>query len=478
MLLRTILFLLTLGTSTIILSQEKSIVTITGFAPKYVGSTIDINQIDDYLSMKESKIGSAEVKSDSTFSVSFYLDETKQLVIRGKKNRSYIYAQPKGNYDVYFPDKDPYEPYRPNGNNVEVTFFGLDSNDVNFKILSYLRWQDEFISDYYYLKGSKPLEFAKKIDEFKLNVEKAYIKDTTDRFFMTYVRYSIAGLDNIQFAAERNRYEKHDFYLKNFPVSYQNDAYMNYFNSFYEKMIPRLSMETNNRVYLGVLKNSPTLVMRALGSEYTLVNTRIREMVMIKSLSEAYFSNDFPQTNILTILDSVANHSLFDANAIIAKNMIARLTELVPGGKSPDFALKNQSGEMKTLANYRNKYLYIQFMDPGSLKSTLETDPLIKMYETYKEDITFITIAPERNSDDAKNALAKLPWEVFTTEESNPVFKNYKVETYPAYVLIDETGFIVSAPALSPMPNGQYETIDKTFYYIKEARAKLKDMRR
>lgn len=478
MILRTILFILFLGSNYIIFGQQKSIVTISGFAPAYVGATIEINQIDDYLSLKESKLGSAEVKSDSTFSVSVFLDETKRLVIRGKKNRCFIYAQPNASYDIYFPDKDPYEPYRPNGNNVEVTFFGLDSSDVNYKILSYLRWQDEFISNYYYLKGSKPAEFAKKIDLFKENVEKAYVKDTSDVFFMTYVRYSIAGMDNIQFAAERNRYEKHDFYLKNFPVSYQNDAYMTYFNSFYEKMIPRLSMETNNRVYLGVLKNSPTLVMRALGSEYTLVNTRIREIVMIKSLSEAYFSNDFPQTNILTILDSVANHSLFDANSIIAKNMIARLTELVPGGKSPEFALKNQSGEMKTLANYRNKYLYIQFMDPTGLKSTLEIDPLIKLQNLYKEDITFITIAPERNSDEAKNVLAKLPWEVFSTDETNPVFKNFKIETYPSYILIDETGFIVAAPALTPMPNGQYETIDKTFYYIKEARAKLRDLRK
>ena len=478
MMLRSFSFLLSIGISFFQFGQEKNIVTITGFAPKYVGSSIDVNQIDDYLSMKESKIASGQVRPDSTFSISFYLEDTKRIVLRGNKNLAYMYVQPKGNYDIYFPDKDPYEPYRPNGNNVEVTFFGLDSNDINFKILSYLRWQDEFIGNYYYLKGSKPLEFAKKIDEFKQNAEKVYAKDTADHFFMTYVRFSIAGLDNIQYAAERNRYEKHDFYLKNFPVSYQNDAYMNYFNSFYEKMIPRLSMETNNRVYLGVLKNSPTLVMRALGSEYTLINTRIREMVMIKSLSEAYFSNDFPQTNILTILDSVSKHSLFEANAVIAKNMITRLTELVPGGKCPEFALKNQSGEMKTLANYRNKYLYIQFMDPGGLKSTLETEPLIKLYNQYKEDITFITIAPERFTDDAKNALSKLPWEVFVTEESNPVFFNFKVATYPSYVLVDETGFIVSAPALSPMPNGQYETIDKTFYYIKEARNKLKDIRR
>jgi hypothetical protein len=424
--------------------------------------------------MKETKIASAEVKADSTFSISLFLDETQRLAIHGKKNTSYFYAQPKAVYDIYFPDKDPYEPYRPNGNNVEITFFDLDTMDINYKILSYLRWQDQFISNYYYLKGSKPVEFVKKIDEFKTNVEKAYLQDSSDLFFLTYVRFSIASIDNIQYAAERNRYEKHDFYLKNFPVSYRNDAYMNYFNSFYEKMTPRLSMEANNRVYLGVLKSSPTLIMRALGSEYTLVNLRIREMVMIKSLSESFFSNDFPQTNILTVLDSVAKHSMFEANGIIAKNMIARLTELVPGGKSPDFALKNKTGEIKTLANFRSKYLYIQFMDPNGLKSTLEIDPLIKLQNQYKDDITFITICPNNASEEGKNALAKIPWEVFSCEEGNPVFNNFKVASYPTYVLIDETGFIVAAPALTPMPNGQYETIDKTFYYIKDAREKLR----
>jgi len=277
-------------------AADEQIIQITGYAPTYVGQTITVYQIEDYFSMNEVRLGSAIVGADSTFTISFYSSETQKVVIRAtNKNKSIMYVQPRMIYDIYLPDKDKYEPYRPNGNSVEVTFFNLDSTEINYKILQFQRWMDEFISNYYHLKNVKPMEFSTKLDEFKSLVEKRYALDDTttvktlsehERFFSTFVRFSIASLDNIQHAADRNRYEKHDFYLKHAPVEYRNDAYMGYISTFYEKMMPRLSNETNNGVYLALLKSSPTLIMRALGSEYTLINMRLREMVMIKMLSE------------------------------------------------------------------------------------------------------------------------------------------------------------------------------------------------
>lgn len=466
-------------------SQDKKLVTINGTAPSYVGQTISFMAIEDYFSMMESRIASTTVLPDSSFSVSFYANETQKIIVRASKNKSFLYIQPNGVYDIYIPAKDKFEPYRPSGNNVEITFFNLDSTDINYTILQFQRWSDDFIGNYFYLRQSKPLEFATKMDEFKSIVEKKYkLNDTLEKFpkgspenyLKVLVRYSFASMDNIQFAAERNRFEKHDFYIKHSPVEYQNDEYMAYINAFYEKMTPRLSMETNNRVYLGLLKSSPTLIMRALGSEYTLINMRLREMVMIKMLSEEFYSKDFPQTNILTVMDSVANHSLFDANAVIARNMKLRLTELSVGGKAPDFVLKNTAGETKLLTNYGKKHLYIHFYDPSSSKSKLELDPLKKLYETYKEDIQFITVYPnkEYKPEDLNNYLDVIPWEKFQVDDANAVWKNFKIETFPSYVLIDGYGYVVGAPALGPMPNGSYETIDKSFFYIQKVNTELR----
>lgn len=471
---KSLLLLVTIAFSIFSFAQKGKIVRIDGYAPSYVGQTITVMEIEDYFSMKEAMVASISVKEDSTFSLSFFVEETQKVIIRAAKNKSFLYIQPGATYDLFIPDKDKYEPYRPNGNNVEVTFFDLDSTDINFKILQFQRWMDEFISSYYHLKSVKPMEFAEKVDEFKVNAEKEYASDTTE-FLKTFVKFSIASLDNIQYAADRNRYEKHDFYIKQSPVAYRNDAYMGYINTFYEKMIPRLSMETNNRVYLGLLKSSPTLIMRALGSEYTLINMRIREMVMIKALSEEFYSKDFPQTNILTVIDSVANHSLFAANAIIARNMKDRLTQLVQGGKAPDFVLKNEKAEVKTLSSYAKKHLYLHFYDPSSQKNYIEIDPLIKLYETYKEDVAFVTIYPDKpfESEDSKKYMAAIPWEKCKVETSNSIWKNYKIETYPSYVLIDGFGYVVGAPALGPMPDGQYQTIDKTFFYIQKLNSEL-----
>lgn len=471
----------------LIWAQSSNAVTIKGYAPSYIGEAIQVMQIEDYFSKKESKIATTTVENDSTFNVSFSIEETQKIVIYAGKNNSHIYIQPGGIYNLYLPKEDKYGLPNPNGSSIEATFLDLDTSDINFKILQFERWNDEFISNYYHLRKKYPADFAKRLDQFKTNVEKYYnwqdssgiAVSNAGTYFQTYVRFSIATLDNIQFAASRNRNEKHDFYIKYAPVAYKNDAYMHYISTFYEKMIPRLSMETGNRVYLGLLKSSPTLIMRALGGEYTLINMRIRELVMVKALSEQYFENQFPQTNILAVLDSVAQHSLFAANGIFAKNMIDRLTELVTGGQAPNFVLFTDKKLPKTLENFKNKYLYIHFYDPTNARNVLEIDPLLKIYETYKHEIEFITVYEGKKGEIATTDenLNRIPWQKFKEEKSNPIWKNYKVVNLPSYVLIDRFGYVVSAPALGPMPDSNYKTIDETFFHIQKAVKEQKRIR-
>jgi hypothetical protein len=100
-----VIFLFSFGQ---LFGQEKEIVTIKGFAPSYVGGTIQINEIEDFVSMKETSIASTTVKEDSTFTLSFYAKETQKVVIRANKNHGLMYIQPKATYDIFVPDKDPY----------------------------------------------------------------------------------------------------------------------------------------------------------------------------------------------------------------------------------------------------------------------------------------------------------------------------------------------------------------------------------
>ena len=444
-------------------------VTISGKAPSYVGNSIEIFEYKDYLSKLERQISSTTVEKDSSFTLQLQVSEIKKVIIKSGNNKGFIFVQPDASYTILFPDKDKYDPYRPAGNNVEVAFFDLDSLDINYKILSFQRWIDNFMGVNYYKSTTEPKDFVQSLDRFKTNVEKAYASDT-NTYFKTHVRFSIAGLDNIHNIAERSQYEKYDFYLKKSPIEYSNEAYMEYTTDFYKKLLPRLSNQTNQAVYEAVLKSSPTLVMKALGGEYTLSNLRLRELVMIQSLAEEFVSGQFPETNILTIFDSLEQRCMFKENQIITKNLRQRITSLNPGGRAPDFVLVEEGKPTKTLFNFEKKHIYIHFFDPESEQTSKEIPLLNQLNQMYGQYVQFVSVYKYGSlSEKGKKRISAINWDVYGLPASSSIWKNYSIETFPQYTLIDAVGYIVSSPALSPTPNGQYETIDKTFFYLKKA---------
>ena len=467
------------------LGSSQDVTKITGFAPDYVGQTVDLYEIEDYFSMREQLVATTTVKEDSSFTFQFFNEKTQKVIIKSNKNTGFLYIQPKGNYEIYLPSQNRHDVYRPMGNEVELAFFNLDSTDINYQILAFDKWVNSFLATYFPTKKINGAEFVKQLDQFKQDAEKYYEKDT-NFFLKTHVRFSIAALDDIQFAGSRNRFEKFDFYIDNYPILYNSDSYMSYINTFYSNLIPRLSKEVNDQVYLGILKSSPTIIINALAKEYTLRvtnvktskgdkmvgNARLRELIMIKGLSNVYYSPDYPKTNILKILDSLSNHSIFSENKLIAKNLIYRLTELVPGAKSADFLITNSEDKVRTVTSYAGKHLYIHFFNADNQESINELDLLKSIYARYKGEVNFISIF-EKNENISKKTrlyLKSLPWEVFELEKDDQLYKTFKPASYPFYVLIDPIGYIVSIPALGPKPNGQYLSIDKYFFDIKKSK--------
>lgn len=448
-------------------SLQAQDVKIDGYAPTYVGERIEFYAIEDYLSMKETLLGRGEIKADSSFSVSVTIDTTQKLVIKCKRNWSFMYVQPDGNYTIIFPDKDPYDPVLPTGNAVELTFIGLDSLDINYKILGFQRWVDEFMTNTLYkvrVDTSKTSEFAQLMDKFKLDVDHFYENDD-DFFFRTYIKFYFAFLENVQYTAERSQYEKYDFFLDKYPVCYNNDIYMDYLKGFYRNMLPRLTYKVNESVYQGIVKASPSLIMRSLGKEYTLKNLRIREMVMLKMLAEQFYSGDYPQTNILTVIDSIAVKGMFPQSRTIAKNLSERLTELVPGIKAPEIIFSGQNQAFRTLNDFKGKYLYIHFFNPESDQYKADMILLKDLHSRYGDIVEFVSVY--ESESDTSEINMDVPWPVYGLSATNNVWTRYKVKSFPFYMLIDVEGYIVSYPALAPTPNGQYETIDHTFHQIR-----------
>jgi hypothetical protein len=449
----------------VVTKSKEAKVEIKGIAPAYIGLEIEFFQIADYISQKEVLLGRGLVAKDSTFRTSFMIEETQKIFVKVGIEKSFLYVEPNASYTLFLASKTP--EVKGLQADLDFRFLGLDETDINYKILDYIKWEDQFLGLNYVPKSGVTDKFMKALDTFKMNVQTYYEKDTS-HYFKTYIRFSIAGLDNLEFKGARNKFEKYDFYIHMAPVSYDNDAYMKYIGNYYKKYVSMVSNDINESIYQGVLASSPQKVMKAMGKDYTLVNLRLRELIMLKGLSEIYYAGDFPQTNILQILDSVSKFALFEKNKIVASNLIERLTELSLGSRAPDFAITTVRKDVRMLSSYKGKHLYISFFDPFSVNSASELTLLKALHKRYNGYVEFIMIV--KYSDQVMpEEYANLPWDVHQVSDVSDLLKKYKVVTFPSYVFISPQGAILGAPALKPSPNGKGETIDNLFYKLAAA---------
>ncbi|WP_107037511.1 TlpA family protein disulfide reductase [Brumimicrobium mesophilum] len=446
------------------------VTTLQGVANTYVGKEVKVFIIEDYLSQIRTQIASSVVQADSSFELSFYNTQTRKIRIEVDENYFHIYAQPKADYNLFVGENSPYVDQNAKAVEVEFYFLDLDSTDINYKILMFEDLQFNFLEANYNPRAVKSTNFVGKLDTFKVRVTEKYKGDTSN-FFKTYVKFSIASLDDLAFVGQRNEYEKFDFYIKPETVWYQNDRYMSYILHYFKMYERQLPNKVNEKFYEAVIQSSPSLAINALGGDYSLKNIRLRELIMLKMLSEVFYTDDYPKTNILTMLDSVSNHALFHENKIVSSNLKYRLLDLVPGTKMPDFSLKI-NGEKKYQSDYSGKHVYIQFVNKD-MKNSIEDMPLLyKLQQKYSKNTQFLTVlVVEKNDDLLEDPTPfvkqhNIAWDFSVISKDNDILKKLNVSTYPHYLLMDAQGVVVAAPALTPRPNNEYETIELVLIQI------------
>lgn len=443
---------------------------ITGFAPDFLGEKVELYTYQDYITMTRMKLAEGHVSpEDSLFHLPLKIGATIKCIIQIGKTEAPLYVAPKSNYELYFP-KPKDQPISFQNQRTDMIFRGLDTTDINYRIIQYNQWFDAFVA--YYEVPIARGQFLTYLDTFKIYASEAY-KDVKDEYFITYVRYNIAEMQQTFGGNSKSskRLETYLDFIQPYPVYYENDQYMKFFRGFYSQKFSDFAPQIETEINEAIAYASPTKLMKALKKDLFLANPEIRETVMIDQLGKQFYERVDQKRNILIMLDSISRHAAYPVNATTAKNVLSYLTSLEPGFPAPVIQLQKDTTTI-TWKTYEGKFVYLNFFETWNDQAKTDMRIIADLKKKYGEFVSFLTVCTDENKADFERFVANHPdydWDIVYVGSKSELKKDYRVQQVPTYFLIDQSGFIAIAPAPTPSPDGEYESIDKTFFYIKRA---------
>lgn len=140
-----------------------------------------------------------------------------------------------------------------------------------------------------------------------------------------------------------------------------------------------------------------------------------------------------------------------------------------PGDPAPAFTLKNEVGEDVSLADFRGKYVYIDFWGrtcAPCIADIRNEKGVPALHARYKDkNIVFVNICVDSDEKTWKDNLGKLHLEgVNLLAEGwthNKVCRDYVVDQLPHYFLVDTAGYMIDKNAARPWNNYLISQLDR-----------------
>ncbi|MBM3165237.1 MAG: hypothetical protein FJZ80_07240 [Bacteroidetes bacterium] len=172
-------------------------------------------------------------------------------------------------------------------------------------------------------------------------------------------------------------------------------------------------------------------------------------------------NNDFlPKSVIESNLRLQSEKSPFTLHRKIAINLLLNIAKLEIGDPFP-FERLNYVPSV-------NKPVYIHAYNPSNTFCIQEIRALRKLLGTYGSNIEFLTLYIEKplTNEAEKKAMDQITWKKIGLPQNDAFWATIGANTFPYYILVDKEANLLHAPALTPTPNGQYESIEKIFFTL------------
>lgn len=426
-------------------------VIIKGTFPGAENHEINIHSPADLVSLKQEQLGSCLVDDTSGFMVNIAVNNRTAVYIEIGYYTFKFYAIPGRQYFLVSDTLKFNNVYRPfyNKEPLPCLLTEKPESGTNKALYSIDSDFDDFILANF--SGIYQNRRAGLFTPFKQQI-KQKLDSLNDPFLQAYADYKMASAEWAIIPQKKAWF--YITYIKDKPILYHNQEYMKFIESFYQD-IPLLNNKFVSRTDLieGINNaDSYTVLLDKLGKDSLLLNEQIRELVMFFTLKQLYGNPAYSKTQINKFLDQLSLKSKFEEHREIANNLKIELNDMQKGSRAKDFQLLSLSGDTVSLEKFKGKQVYIGFFTTWSYACLAEFEGMKRLFENYGERVNFISIILDDNIEVAKQLKQEknYSWTFLYNGTHYTLLNDYRVKTFPSFILLDQDLNIFQYPAYKP----------------------------
>jgi hypothetical protein len=429
-------------------------VIVKGNAGSHAGTVLQLKCYEDLITWKEKELASCIVDKNGNFRFVAEINEVVMAFIHLDVFKGIIYLEPGKNYEIVLPKKVqklPEDELNPFFEETEFFIRVLNANnqDLNSLISSFSEQYQKYLEKYFdQFKG----QLNKTVtDSIIIALEKSF-SGTDNPFFSNYRYFSYQTLRLLAYDRNKEKFIETVFY--DHPVLDQNPAYMELFNQVFTNYLSAFSKTEYGKdiPYFLIREKSYSKIKLALEQAPFFKDKRLSDLIIVKSLYDNFYREDFPQESIIFIIDSIRSSSSGKINRTIAGNVLEKITNLLLNFPAPEFELPDRNNKPHSLGNFGGKFVYLSFINPRSYTSLQELEVLKKLHARNFEMLEIITICACNKMEEMQKLVKEKSynWKFLYFAGNLDLIKNYNVKVYPTYYLINPEGKLAMLPAFPP----------------------------
>ncbi len=232
-----------------------------------------------------------------------------------------------------------------------------------------------------------------------------------------------------------------------------NPAFIDLFDKTFDDQLSFMAKAIKgDEIQTAVNSGNILYLQKFIKNKYN-ISGEITELVILKLLHDAYYSNQFSKNSIVKMVET----ELFtkNSNKIIkraALNISAKFTHLQKGTLAPVICLKNMVGQQVCTNKTTDKFKYIIFADTEMIVCREHLKYLTNIEQYFKKNLEiFIVLRKTEESAMKKFLTENQIVGIELIDENSEFIKSYKVKSFPQCFLLNENHKVQFISAKAPL---------------------------